>query len=250
MDAELNGQTFLVTGASSGIGRSTAQALAARGARLVLWGRDEARLVATRDSLAGAGHMLEIGSLDDPDLAHDAVKRRAGETGELQGIFHAAGTELVRPIRMTKRTHIDELFGPAVYGALGLARAGASKGVLADGASLVFMSSVAATRGTAGMAAYSAAKAAVEGMVRSLACEMASRRIRVNALAAGAVQTEMHERLTGTLGDAAVAEYEARHPLGFGETEDIAAAALFLLGPASKWITGTTFVVDGGYSAR
>jgi NAD(P)-dependent dehydrogenase (short-subunit alcohol dehydrogenase family) len=137
-----------------------------------------------------------------------------------------------------------------LYGSLGLARAAASRGVLNEGASLVFMSSVAGLRGTAGMVGYSVTKAAVDGMVRSLACELAPRQVRVNSIAAGAVQTEMHERLSRTLGEQALGDYERRHLLGFGTPEDISAAALFLLSDGARWITGTTMSVDGGYTAQ
>lgn len=114
----------------------------------------------------------------------------------------------------------------------------------------MFMSSVAGLRGTAGMVGYSATKAAIDGMVRSLACELAPRLIRVNSIAAGGVQTEMHERLAKTMGEATLSQYEGRHLLGFGRPEDIANAALFLLGPGSRWITGMTMSVDGGFTAQ
>jgi NAD(P)-dependent dehydrogenase (short-subunit alcohol dehydrogenase family) len=244
------GATILITGASSGIGRATAGLLARCGARLVLNGRDEARLEAAVSALAGEGHAAVPGSLDDADGTAELVRSSAAAHGPFTGIFHCAGREFVRPMRMTKRQQLDELFAAATFGALGVARAASQKDVVEDGASLLFMSSVAGMRGTAGMVGYSAAKAAVDGMVRSLAAELASRRIRVNSLAAGAVQTEMHERLSATLGTAALADYEGRHLLGFGTVEDVASAAAFLLGSGSAWITGTTLVVDGGYSVR
>jgi NAD(P)-dependent dehydrogenase (short-subunit alcohol dehydrogenase family) len=246
----LNGQVILVTGASSGIGRAGARLFAAAGARLILLGRDPARLEESAGMLAGTGHIILPSVLDDADGAADLIKSAAADHGELNGIFHCAGTELIRPTRMTKQAQLDALFGPAVNAAMGIARAANSKGVVADGGSLVFMSSVAGRRGTAGMVAYSAAKAAVEGMVRSLACELAPRRIRVNAIAAGAVVTEMHARLSNSLSEEGQADYERRHLLGFGTPEDVANAALFLLGPASAWITGTAMLVDGGYAVR
>jgi NAD(P)-dependent dehydrogenase (short-subunit alcohol dehydrogenase family) len=244
------GTTILITGASSGIGRATAGLLAECGARLVLNGRDGERLDAAVSGLAGDGHAAVPASLDDADQTAELVKTSAAAHGPFDGIFHCAGREFVRPMRMTKRQQLDELFAAATFGALGIARAASQKGVVADGASLLFMSSVAGMRGTAGMVGYSAAKAAVDGMVRSLAAELAPRRIRANSLAAGAVQTEMHERLSATLGADAISDYENRHLLGFGRVEDVASAAAFLLGSGSAWITGTTLVVDGGYSVR
>lgn len=246
----LANRTILVTGGSSGIGRTAAQHFAAAGARLILTGRDETRLGESLAKLTGLGHSKIVASLDDSDAVADLVKSIAVDGGELSGIFHSAGYELVRPMRMTKRREIDAVFGPSIDAALGIARAASQKGVLADGASLVFMSSVAGRRGTAGMVAYSTAKAAINGMVRSLACELAPRRIRVNALAAGAVATEMHGRISATMGEGALADYEARHLLGFGRPEDVTNAALFLLSDAAAWITGTTMSVDGGFTAR
>lgn len=246
----LAGRHILVTGASSGLGRATAIALADAGARLALMGRDMDRLQETQASLAGDGHSIHALAFKDLETTADAVKAIATESGAFDGIFHSAGLELVRPMRMFKNDHAASLFEAALFGSLGIARAAASRGVLNDGASLVFMSSVAGLRGTAGMVGYSTSKAAVDGMVRSLACELAPRRVRANSIAAGAVETEMHDRLAKTLGDAAIGDYERRHLLGFGRTDDIANAALFLLGDGARWITGTTMSVDGGYTAQ
>jgi NAD(P)-dependent dehydrogenase (short-subunit alcohol dehydrogenase family) len=112
------------------------------------------------------------------------------------------------------------------------------------------MSSVAGSTGQVGMTAYSAAKSAIDGMVRSLACELASRQIRVNSIAAGAVHTAMHDRLTKGSSDDATHAYANAHLLGFGTPLDVAQAVIYLLSPASRWITGTTMFVDGGYAVR
>ncbi len=250
MEQTFSDKTLLITGASSGLGRATAIALAGRGARLLLWGRDQDRLQETLSMLPPGDHLTSALTMDDLDLIADRVKEAGTSAGGLHGIFHSAGRELVRPARLTKAAQVAELIGPGLLAPLGIARAAASKGVLADGASLVFMSSVAGHRGTAGMVAYSAIKATTDGLVKSLACELAPRRIRVNAIAAGAVETEMHSRLEATLGSDGVDAYRAKHLLGFGTPDDITAAAAFLLGPNARWITGTTLIVDGGYSVR
>ncbi len=157
---------------------------------------------------------------------------------------------MIRPVRMIKQAQLEDVLGSSLFAAFGMARAFSGKNSLVDGASLVFMSSVAGSTGQVGMTAYSAAKAAINGMVRSLACELASRQIRVNSVAAGAIQTAMHERLTKGSGDDATQAYANSHLLGFGTPADVAHAAVYLLSPASRWVTGTTMFVDGGYTVR
>jgi NAD(P)-dependent dehydrogenase (short-subunit alcohol dehydrogenase family) len=249
-DHALKDRRVLVTGASSGIGRAAAALIARCGGTLVVSGRDSARLEQTLSSLSGAGHQAVALPLEEMDQVGDWLKDLATRMGPFDGIFHAAGVELVRPARLVKQQHVAEVFGSSVFATFGIAKSASQKGVLSDGASLVFMSSVAGSRGQTGMMVYSAAKAAIEGAVRSLSCEMASRRIRANTLAAGAVVTEMHSRLTRGLIPEAVADYEGKHLLGFGDPQDVANATVFLLSDASRWITGTTVFVDGGYTVR
>jgi NAD(P)-dependent dehydrogenase (short-subunit alcohol dehydrogenase family) len=246
----LAGRLVVVTGASSGIGKVAAVHFSRCGARVALVGRDLGRLGETRGLLEGEGHSVHSVDLTDADAASDAVQAIASAEGTLHGVFHSAGTSLVLPAKLTKSRHLDDVFGAGVRGAFGVARAAARKGVLADGGSLVFMSSVSSLRGRQGMAAYSAAKAAVDGMVRVLAIELAPRRIRVNSIISGAVATEMHEQFVDNMSDEIVRNYEQLHALGFGRPADIANAATFLLSDASVWVTGTNMVVDGGYTAK
>lgn len=244
------GRRILVTGASSGIGRATAVLLSQCGAELIVSGRNVERLEATQSMLGGSGHTLAVATLSDVDGTAEWVKTLAQSGGTFDGIFHASGTVLIKPMRLLKQAHLDELFGSSLMATLGIAKAAAQKGVMTDGGSIVYMSSVAGSRGQPGMGAYSAAKAAVDGLVRSFACELAPRKLRVNSVVAGAVETEMLAGVKGQMGEAGVSNYDSRHLLGFGSSGDVAHAAAFLLSPASAWITGTTLVVDGGYMVR
>ena len=246
----LQGMTYLVTGASSGIGRATAILLSECGARVVVNGRNEERLNQTLSALKGDGHLQSIASLVDADQTTEWLKSLLNTSGSFAGIFHCAGMELIRPVRMIKQAQLTEVMGSSLFSAFGIARAMSAKNALLDGGSIVFMSSVAGSTGQVGMTAYSAAKAGIDGLVRSLACELATRNIRVNSIAAGAVHTAMHDRLTRGSGDEATTAYEQSHLLGFGLPEDVAQAAVYLLSPASRWVSGTTMVVDGGYMVR
>lgn len=242
-------RTIFITGASSGLGRATAICLARHGARTVIVGRNRERLEEAAGQMP-VEPMILSADLADDEAAAICLKQASDGCGPIDGIFHAAGIGLVAPTRLTKRRQIDEVFGSAVFGAFGIARAACRKGVLADGSSVLFMSSIMGKRGRQGLATYSAAKAAVAGLARSLAMELAPRRIRVNSLAAGAVETEMHQQVSDNLSPSMMASYEALHPLGFGRSDDVVNAAMFLLSDGARWITGTDLSVDGGYAGK
>lgn len=230
---------YLITGATSGLGLSVLHALCERGDAAHAIGRDMARL----HNQLGAQACIEVNMHDQ-----SAVADTVAEMGPLDGIVHCAGREVVVPLRMSRMVHWTE--GMMAAGAAhALLHAAARKGVMADGASIVLISSVAAHCGTAGMAAYSAGKAAIEAMARCAAVELAPRGIRVNVVAPGAFASPMHDRITGRMPAGGADAYAARHPLGVGPVEAVRDAVLHLLSQAARWTTGSVMVVDGGLLA-
>ncbi len=246
----LSGKRILVTGGSSGIGRQAALRMAGCGARICLSGRDATRLNEIVSLLPGQGHnSLPLDLTSTEDVA-DRFQGESRRNGSFFGIFHAAGVSFVRPVKLWKPIHYSDVFGPTVLSGFALARAASLQDVMVNGGALVFMSSVASVRGQVGMSVYSGAKGAIDGMTRSLAVEFCPRRIRVNSICAGAVETPMHDRLLRTLNEDSVETYRSKHLLGFGKADDIANMVTFIIGDGGGWITGTNIVVDGGYTVR
>ncbi len=246
----LAGARILVTGASSGLGRATAIMASRMGASVVLSGRDQARLEETREQLDGAGHHAAAFDLRDTSGIPDWLQRLASLTGTFHGLAHAAGIQIVRPLRMLDEAVLNEIMAVNVNTALALTKGFRQKGVGAGGGSIVLFSSVMGLTGQPGQAAYSASKGALISMCRSLALELARENIRINCVAPGLVETGMAARLKDTLSPAQYEAVAALHPLGLGRPENIAAPVVFLLSAAAAWITGTTLVIDGGYTAH
>jgi len=244
------GHRILITGAGSGFGRATAVLLSRLGAQIVLAGRSAGKLEQTLGQLEGAGHEAAPFDLSQCSDTPAWLKKLSESGGPFNGIAHFAGMHSARPLRMLDAAHFDEVMRTNAGSAMALARAFRQKGCNAPPASLVLTASVAALTGAAGVAAYSASKGAIVSLTRSLALELAREGLRVNCLAPGFVLTEMTAGLKEKLPPDQFAAIEAMHPLGLGTPEDIAAAAAFLLSASSRWITGTTLVVDGGYTAH
>jgi NAD(P)-dependent dehydrogenase (short-subunit alcohol dehydrogenase family) len=236
----LAGKRILVTGASSGIGRQTAISCADMGAQLIITGRDQARLKATEQMLAGAGHFAITADLAEPA----DIVNLAAQSGQIDGIVHAAGISKLIPLRLLKREHLDEIFTNNTYAPILLTRELLAKRRIQPNGSIVFISAIASHIGLAASSAYCASKAALLGAMRSLGLEVAKHGIRSNCLAPGYVHTPMLDSLAYSGID--IEEYSKITPLGIGEAEDIALAAVFYLSDASRWITRNYFTIDGG----
>ena len=246
---DLTGRRVLVTGASSGIGRATAQGLAALGASVIATGRDAARLAATLETLDGTGHRSIAFDLATIDAIAPFVQQLASEGGTLSGIAHCAGIQLGKPVRVTDQAFMDQMFRVNVESGIALARGFRQRGVAAPGASLVLLSSVSALVGQASNVVYCASKGAVLAATKALAVELMRDGIRVNAVLPALVETEMAERFRATMTEAQWQGYLAQYPMGIGRPEDIANAIGFLLSDAARWINGIGLVVDGGVLA-
>ena len=245
----LDGRAVLITGASGGIGRATAHAVSDAGGRVVAVGRRTAALAETVDELSGSGHFAIVADIVDHAANADLLADAVAAVGPLHGLVHCAGEHLLSPLRTHRADRTNALFDVNVTSALSLMKAFRTPKVRGESASVVLLSSAVGIVGQAGVSAYAATKAAVSSLAQSLGLELARESIRVNAIAAGIVETPMTTGLHASLGDHAWSEIQRAHPLGLGVPEDVANAAVFLLAPASRWVTGTTLVVDGGYTA-
>jgi NAD(P)-dependent dehydrogenase (short-subunit alcohol dehydrogenase family) len=236
----LTGKRILVTGASSGIGREIAISCSQAGAEVVITGRNEDRLESTFAALEGTGHKKIIANLD----RQEDIDYLVAETGVLNGLAHAAGMSRLVPLRMMNRAHITETFAANTFAPMLLTRGLLAKKSLAQGSSIVFVASVASHIGPMASTAYAASKSALLGMVRSMGQEVAKQGMRANCIAPGYVRTPLLDGLQGSGGN--MENLFDLTPLGMGEPEDVAWAALFFLSDASRWITRNYFIVDGG----
>jgi NAD(P)-dependent dehydrogenase (short-subunit alcohol dehydrogenase family) len=244
----VDGKTAIVTGASSGIGKGIAEALAAAGARVVITGRDEERLAETANAIEVEGGACQLLALDltEAGACLELVERAIQAFGSIDVLVHSAGVFWPKPFAETSLGDLDTQWQLNVRAPFELSQAALPH--LGAGSSILFISSIAGYVGFPNSSAYCATKGAVELLARALAVELAPLGIRVNVIAPGNVRTPMNEHLLARP-DYMAAMLDATPSRRIGEVSEISPLAVFLASDAASFMIGSSVLVDGGWAA-
>ena len=243
----LKGKTILVTGASSGIGRTTAIECSKMGSNVILTGRNQSRLeetVSFLDVKEGQKHHYVVADLTDEVQLSKLVE----SVDSLDGIVNNAGVNRVKPLSFIKPDDLEYIFQTNTFSSVNLTRVLVKKKKIKNGGSIVFTSSVSAFYNAPGRSLYAGSKSALTAFMRSFAVELADKKIRANAIHPGMIETNL---IKENLSEEELQKNRGEYPLKrFGRPEEIAWAAIYLLSDASSWITGTSLIIDGGFMLK
>ena len=246
----LEGKNILITGASSGIGRQCAISCSQMSAKVILVARNEERLKETLSMMEGNGHDYYSLDLNDIDSIKELVTTITTSIGKLDGFIHAAGIEKTLPIKLLSTEDYNNIFKVNALSAFEFIRMFSNKKYFNDNGHIVLISSITSVIGRGGVTAYAASKGAMISAVKTMALELAPKGICINCISPGTVLTPMMNKYLSTLTEEEYINRVSGFPLGLGNCEDVANACVFLLSEASRWITGTNLIVDGGYTTR
>jgi len=242
---------FLVTGATSGIGKGVVLSLLSQGAKVIAIGRDSKKLASLKSEAINKNNLiLEEKDLSNCDGLDKWILNIVKKYGKVKGLVLSAGIQQITPISSPLSVEKSkELFEINYFSNIQLAKGFCDRRAnIGKGSSVVFLSSIASIKGNMGIVGYAASKGAINSAVKSLALEVAKLGIRVNAVLPGFVKTEMILRWKEVYNKKYMEKMNNEYPLGIGKVEDITGPILFLLSDESQWITGSEIIVDGGAS--
>lgn len=242
----LRNKTILITGASSGIGRTTAIECSRLGATLFLTGRNEDRLKETFSCLEGEGHQLFVADLKE----EEDIDRLVDSLPIINGCVNNAGVASPLPTQFISKTSLEDVFQSNTFSGILLTQKMVKKKKLTKPSSVVFTSSISGTLVCyPGGSSYGASKGAIHGFIKGAAIDLASKGIRLNSVNPGMINTEILK--DGAVTDEQIRADIQKYPLKrYGKAEEVAWAIIYLLSDASSWTTGANITVDGGYTLQ
>lgn len=258
---DLDGKNIMVTGASSGIGKEIAVFLSKLGANIIMVARNKERLKEVYNELNSINqcyyklepenhsyYALDLNNLDEIEGMMNNV---CSHERRLDGLVHSAGISLTIPLQHLKMSDLQNIMSVNFYSFVELVKHFSKRKYNNNGGSVIAISSISSKVGARGLTAYCASKGALESAIRSMSLELAPKKIRINSIAPGMIETQIYDGLKELVNNTEFeTELKKRQILGVGKPEDVANAAAFLLSDASKFITGTSMIVDGGYLAH
>ena len=240
---DLTGKKIIVTGAGSGIGRETSSVLSKLGATVIMLDVNAEGLAETV-SIEGDSCYPIVIDLTDSNAVTDVVRQIVEQYGKLDGLVHCAGVSSRKPLNVLSKDGFSKVMNVNFFSFVDLVKNCAKKKHINDGASIVVMSSISSIRGYKAKTEYCVSKAAVDAFVRCMALELADRKIRINSVMAAEVLTPLALKARETNAMVGASDFEA--PLGPSEPYEVANTIAFLLSDATRTITGTSLLIDGG----
>lgn len=239
-------KSFLLTGATSGIGRAVAMLLSELGASLILIGRDELKLEKTCSELINPNnHRLVKFDLKNTENVASLMKGIQADIGNISGIVYSCGISPILPLRSISYTKLDEVMRVNLYSFIEMVKIYSLREYMNNG-SIVAISSTASTMPEKGQTIYSASKAALDVAVMCLSQELCNRKIRINTIRPGLIESEMTEKFSQVSGPDFLETQKSKQLLGLGKPSDIANFVAFLLSDFSSFCTGRSYYADGG----
>jgi NAD(P)-dependent dehydrogenase (short-subunit alcohol dehydrogenase family) len=240
----LKDKNIIITGAASGIGKETAITASRLGANVIMLDLSEDGLKETTYLLDGNNHSYYITDLTDTESISTIIKEIIEKNGIINGLVHCAGISSRKPLNVLTKDGFSKVMDVNFYSFVELVRQVCKKKHFAEGGSVVVMSSISSIRGYKAKSEYCVSKAAVDSFVRCMALELADRKIRINSVMAAEVLTPL--ALKAKEMNQAVGASDFNAPLGPSDPYEVANTIVFLLSDATKTITGTSILIDGG----